>query len=141
MIRTIAALGVLVCGLLGSPAIAVAAPVRGDLGVDKPPPLSCTWTLSPPSRTHLGSAQDAVTATLNPASCSGSVQPAKSTVCMAYGDSPGNCTTNFAWNGAQTFAPALPAGTAFTVTGTGCWNGFDGHNFGCVTYGPIAATV
>jgi hypothetical protein len=149
MIRLVRVCGVFVGALMvGLPSMATsgAATEPGtvrphDIATDDPAPAACTFTLSPPARTRLGSVDDAVTATLKPASCSGEVQPSRSTVCLAFGDSAGNCSSNFAWNTAQVFSGSLPAGTEFTVTGTGCWNGFKDEDWGCTTVGPITAAT
>jgi hypothetical protein len=99
---------------------------------------SCTFALSPPQRSQLGTDPDVATATLRPVSCTGSVQPSRSTVCIGTGRAQGSCSTAYAWNTAQVFSSVVSDGA--TTTGTGCWSAFRPEDFGCTTFGPISAS-
>jgi hypothetical protein len=80
----------------------------------------CTFTLSPPARTQLGSGA-AVTASLAPQRCSGKAKPNLSTVCVSAGSGPSTCQSAYAWNTATVFLAPWRSGDSFTATGNGCW--------------------
>lgn len=142
MIRLIgtcsALLGAVITGA-GSMGTSSAAPA--DIPADREDFPSCIFRLSPPQRTQLGSDAIVTMATIQPVSCSGSVQPTRSTVCLVSDQTAGSCGMAYAWNIAQVLSPSSPAGVKITTTGRGCWSGYRAEDFGCTSMGPITASV
>lgn len=120
-------------GLWGAGAAVATGGYPAD--VDEPAG-SCSFSLSPPHTTSLGSRTDVITATIAPVRCSGHVQPSRSTVCVKPPGSTGSCSMAYAWNTAQVFYPPASGEAAFTATGEGCWNGFRPQDWGCTALKP-----
>jgi len=101
---------------LGLTALATA----GRVGAE-PDEASCTFTVSAPQLTTLSGGATAVTATAAASSCSGTVQPAMTTVCLSGGGSAGNCKTVYGWDTAQVFLTVTQMSGTFTAKANGCW--------------------
>lgn len=133
--RVIVCVGVIAVASHSGAGVAAA---RGSYASDFDEPASCSFSLSPPQTTSLGSRTGVFTATLTPLRCSGDVQPARSTVCLKPSGGNGSCSTAYAWTSAQVFYVPSPAGVTVTATGQGCWNGFRPQDWGCTPIGPVS---
>lgn len=133
MIWRVAVLAAAVSLVLGrGSAIATAAP---DIG-----PIRCNYTLSAP-RVVTVSGTPMVTATLQPADCTGTANPKSSQVCIDTGASVGRCVLVTGYTTAQVyFSPYVP-GVDYVAKGVGCAGLSTPPTVICSSLGPSAVVL
>jgi|GEM_PF-5412540 len=129
IVGTVAAAG------LGLTALTTARPVGAQ-----PDEESCTFTSTAPQLITLPGGATAVTATAAASACSGSAQPAMTTVCLSGGASAGNCKTAYGWDTAQVFLTVTQMSGIFTAKANGCWRVTMHVTTECSPPPPLSAT-
>jgi hypothetical protein len=135
MIRRLAVLAAaLGAVLVGGGAVAAASPAPD------PESAQCYYIMSDPHVVTVSGTQ-MVTATLSPAACSGTANPKSSQVCIATGDSVGQCVLAAGYATAQVyFTPYVP-GVTYVAKGSGCAGLSTPAVVVCSSEGPKAATL
>ena len=105
----------------------------------QPDEASCTFTVSAPQLTTLSGGATAITATAAASTCSGTAQPAMTTVCLSGGGSAGNCKTVYGWDTAQVFLTVTQMSGTFTAKANGCWRITMHVNTECSPPPPVSA--
>jgi hypothetical protein len=134
MILRLAVLVAALSALLAGTTTAAASPAPGNESI------RCNFTMSEPRLITVGGTQ-MVTASVAPASCSGTASPKSTQVCIATGDSVGRCVLASGYETAQVYFAPYVAGVNYVAKGSGCAGLSTPSTVVCSSVGPKAATL
>ena len=112
----------------------------GVAGADPAEPGLCNFTLSDPHLVDLSGTQT-VTATLTPASCTGSAIPISSQVCLSSPGKAGRCAELPGYTDVHVYLAPYEPGVTYTAKGRGCAARTNPPAPVCTTVGPTTATL